>query len=139
MRIPSFLARDLDMATAAPSGISSISWSSFSSMPFSKTRGMKSGVQPGKFGVRVDQTVESTNVGPYHSSSFRQSFVTTLTLDGVGRERGVGSNGGPVGIPFGLNPRTDEIRHCRLGEDNPRVGTVLLDVLPRAVEGPAGS
>ena len=51
--IPSFLARVLDIDMAAPSGISSISSSSLRSSPFSSTRGMKSGVQPGGGGGGV--------------------------------------------------------------------------------------
>ena len=73
---------------------------------------------------------------PY--ASFRLFRRRTLTLDGVGSERGMGGYGGTVGIPLSFDTRPDEVRGSRLGQHDLRVGTMFLDVLTRSVEGASG-
>lgn len=57
----------------------------------------------------------------------------------MGRERRMRCDGRSVRITLRLDPGPDEIRRPRLCEDYPRIRTVLLDVLPRAVECTTGA
>jgi hypothetical protein len=50
----------------------------------------------------------------------------------------MGGYGGTVGIPLGFDTRPEEIRSSRLGQHDLRLGTMLLDVLTRSVEGASG-
>ena len=50
----------------------------------------------------------------------------------------MGGYGGTVGIPLGFDTRPKEIRSSRLGQHDLRLGTMLLDVLTRSVEGASG-
>ncbi len=50
----------------------------------------------------------------------------------------MGGRGGTVDIPLGFDTRPEEICGSRLGQHDLRLGTMLLDVLTRSVEGASG-
>ena len=51
----------------------------------------------------------------------------------------VATRGATIGIAFRLYSRADKVGGARLGKDNFRAWTVLLDVLTSAVEGSSSS